>query len=148
MNTLCSWQKIDTTVTVAMAVLHGQTSNTMFAKQAVETARTSVIPNLFNYTRDGNVLLNESLPGDIRPREILCINVFSENSSANTTGCFNQEVLFEQYALVEIMTTLFIIMVWLWGIMLFVGPVMILVSDFEFLQNLLVVFFTNYYFIY
>ena len=133
MNVLCSWQRIDTTAIMAMAILHGQTNNTMFAKQAVDTARESAIPNLYRYVRGDNVLLNEILPSHLRQRDLLYVNVHSTDSrGVNTTGVFNIEFYSEQLALVEIMTTIFIILVWLLGIVAFVGPVMILVSTTEF----------------
>jgi hypothetical protein len=113
---------------MAMAMLHGQTSNAMFAKQSVDTARESVIPSLYYYERGDNILLNETLPADLRQRDLLYVNVSSRNSGVTTKGCFNVEYQAKQMALVEIMTTLFIISVWLLGIVLFVGPVMILVS--------------------
>jgi hypothetical protein len=72
--------------------------------------------------------LDESLPLDLRQRDLLYVNVHSETSGVYTTGWFDVEYQAEEMALVEIMTTLFIIMVWLLGIVLFVGPVMILVS--------------------
>jgi len=109
MNVLCNWQRPDTTTVMAMAVLHGQTNNTMFAKQAVETARDTVIPNLLTYSRGDNVLLNETIPADLRSRELLYINISSLESGVTTTGCFSVEYYLEQMALVEIMTTLFII---------------------------------------
>ena len=113
---------------MAMAVLHGQTRNDMFAKQAVDTARASVIPNLYFYAVGENVLLNESIPADLRQRDLLYITAFSERDGSNTTGHFNNEIAQQQFAVVEIITTLFIIVVWLVGILAFVGPVMILVS--------------------
>lgn len=113
---------------MAMAVLHGQTKNDMFAKQAVDTARASVIPNLYFYAVGENILLNESIPADLRQRDLLYITTFSERDGSNTTGYFNNEIAQEQHALVEIVTTLFIIFVWLVGILAFVGPVMMLVS--------------------
>jgi hypothetical protein len=113
---------------MAMAMLHGQTNNTMFAKQAVDTARETIIPNIYFYARGDNILLDESLPLDLRQRDLLYVNVHSKTSGVNTTGWFDVEYQAEEMALVEIMTTLFIIMVWLLGIVLFVGPVMILVS--------------------
>ena len=128
---------------MAMAVLHGQTNNTMFAKQAVETARDTVIPNLLTYSRGDNVLLNETIPADLRSRELLYINISSLESGVTTTGCFSVEYYLEQMALVEIMTTLFIIMVWLLGIVFFVGPVMILVSRMNPLAKHCVVYSAN-----
>ena len=114
-----------------MSVLHGQTNNTMFAKQAVDTARESVIPNLYFYKRGDDVLLNESIPANLRQRDLMYVNVTSADSGPTTTGYFNRQQFMRQTALVEIMTTLFIILVWLLGIVLFVGPVMILVSTDE-----------------
>ena len=116
---------------MAMSVLHGQTSNTMFAKQAVDTARESIIPDLYYYKRDDDVLLNETLSANLRERDFLYVTVTSTNSGVITEGRFNIEKYLKQRAVVEIMTTLFIIMVWLLGIVLFVGPVMILVSTEE-----------------
>ena len=103
----------------------------MFAKQAVDTARESVIPNLNFYQRGDDVLLNESIPADLRQRDLMYVNVSSADSGLTTTGYFNRQQFVRQSALVEIMTTLFIILVWLLGIVLFVGPVMILVSTDE-----------------
>ena len=132
MNVMCNWQMTDSTPIMAMAVLHGQTDNTMFAKQAVETARDTVIPNLLTYSRGGSVLLNETIPAHLRPRELLYINISSLESGVTTTGCFSIENYLEQLALYEILMVLFIIIVWLLGIVFFVGPVMILVSTDEY----------------
>mmetsp|Transcript_22930 Transcript_22930/g.37765 ORF Transcript_22930/g.37765 Transcript_22930/m.37765 type:complete len:1179 (-) Transcript_22930:80-3616(-) len=131
LNVLCSWQLLNKTQFMAMSVLHGQTSNTMFAKQAVDTARRSVIPDLYFYKRGDDVLLNESLPANLRQRDLLYVNVTSTDSgvTTTTTGHFNIKRFMRQRAFVEIMTTLFIILVWLLGIVLFVGPVMILVVE-------------------
>ena len=121
-----------------MSVLHGQTSNTKFAKQAVDTARESIIPNLYYYerndTRTGvDVLFDEtnSVTADLRQRELLYVTFNSTDSGVITEGHFNIGKYVKQRAIVEIMTTLFIIIVWLLGIVLFVGPVMILVSTEE-----------------
>lgn len=128
MGVLCNWQRIDRTSFLAMAVLHGQTQNAMFAKQAVDTARESVIPGLLIYSSGGHILLNESLPADLRPRDLLNITVRSQNSEIITMGIFDYESHVEQAALVEILLTLFVIIVWIIGLLFFVGPVMILVS--------------------
>lgn len=136
---------------MAMSVLHGQTSNTKFAEQAVDTARDSIIPNLYYYRRYDartgvNVdLLNEidSVTATLRDRELLYVNFTSIDTKVTTEGRFSIAKYVKQRAIVEIMTTLFIILVWLLGIVLFVGPVMILVSTEESFAELCVTYFAN-----
>ena len=92
---------------MTMITLHGQTGNANFADIALNTARSSVIPSLYSYTRgnessiifyrayelsDGN---DES---NLRDREILKVDVYSQTpEGVYTTGLFdNRQALYEK----------------------------------------------------
>ena len=150
MTVLCVWHERDTTRPMAMATLHGSTGagDERYAGFAVDVARGSVLPDLFSYERvdggDGTVLFAaeyELEAGDadgIRMRDVMNVTVIKEGSSEYTTGLFDNRQAAYDDAVVEIMTELLILLVWILGVTAFAGPVMVLVvQPIERMVNLL-----------
>mmetsp|Transcript_20576 Transcript_20576/g.44963 ORF Transcript_20576/g.44963 Transcript_20576/m.44963 type:complete len:1245 (+) Transcript_20576:360-4094(+) len=113
-----------------MVMLHNQTSvSNVFKDIAIGAARSSAIPNLFKYEdAGGNTTyydLNSIRPDLLREREILEINV--TDGSSSTMGTFSVEEQARGAALVRLLSTIFIILIWLFGVTSFAGPVMTLV---------------------
>ncbi len=137
MTVLFSWGETDTTSIMTMLTLFGQTANERNAESSVNIARSSVIPTLFQFTRaDGTSTkfsqtyeLSGGDVNDLRQREILSVTIDMEGSDEFTTGLFDNSQATNSRAIVELLTTLFFLIVWVVGVTSFVGPVMTLVSD-------------------
>ncbi|KAL7538058.1 hypothetical protein ACHAXR_008250 [Thalassiosira sp. AJA248-18] len=135
---ICDWSEDDTTKPMTMLTLHGQTANAKFADFSVNVARSSVIPSLFNYTRanltddstifSGTYELNNDVR-DLREREVLSVEVYSDGSSVYTSGQFDNSQVTRDNAKVELVTTILILCVWILGVASFAGPVMTLVVE-------------------
>ena len=130
MTVLFTYTENDATRPATMIVLHNQTSNPQYAYRALDAARSSSVPDLYLYEfADGETA---SFPVDnedttnLRDREILHITVEDVNGAA-TAGWFTLHNELRQEAIVEILSTIFIILVWFIGVTGFAGPVMILV---------------------
>ena len=136
MTVLFSWGEKDTTNLMAMLTLFGQTANEKYAAFYVNAARSSVIPTLFQYTRaDGTSTifsqtyeLSSGNVNDLRQREILSVTIDMEGSDIFTTGLFDNSDRTSENALVDLFTTVFILIIWVLAKVSFVGPVMTLVS--------------------
>ena len=136
MTVLFSWGETDTTSIMTMLTLFGQTANERNAESSVNIARSSVIPTLFQYTRANGTSTKFSqtyeLSGgdvnDLRQREILSVTIDMEGSDVFTTGLFDNSDRTSENALVDLFTTVFILIIWVLAKVSFVGPVMTLVS--------------------
>lgn len=133
-----TYAEMDLTVPAAMILLHNQTANEQYADAALEAARATSIPNLFQYTlANGEVkdftLAGGTKPSELRPREIVRISVAGVVNSTtsvtgnSTVGLFDVKDEVHNNAWVQILTTLFILLVWFFGVNAFAGPVMMLV---------------------
>jgi class 3 adenylate cyclase len=121
----------DATRNSTMIVLHEQTRHPSFANASINASRYSSIPDLYRYefadntTESFDPLTGED-PSDLRNREIFRITV-TDSAGATTVGWFAYRDEREQQALGELCSTLFILLIWLFGVTAFAGPVMILV---------------------
>jgi positive regulator of sigma E activity len=127
---LFTYDEQDATRPAVMTVLHNQTSNEEYANAALVAARLSAIPDLYEYTfangRTRNFLIEEENPRTLRQREILEITI--TDASANfTVGLFAYRSERVNEAWVQLSTTVFILLVWFFGVTAFAGPVMTLV---------------------
>ena len=111
-------------------MLHNQTFvSNAFKDVAIGAARRAAIPNLFKYEDAlGNTTYYDIAtirPETLREREILEINI--TDGSSSTTGTFSIKRNVRGGALVHLLSTIFIICIWLFGVNSFAGPVMTLV---------------------
>ena len=137
LTTLFTYAESDATRPAAMILLNNQTANEQYADDALDVARVTSIPDLFQYTfANGRVknfpLEGNANPSDLRPREKLKITVDRVNSTTgvpgnSTVGIFDYQDEVKSEAWVQIGTTLFILLVWFFGVNAFAGPVMMLV---------------------
>ena len=131
LTVLFTYTENNATRPATMIVLHNQTANELFANQSIQAARDSSAPDLFQYTfANGESLMYEPFDGEsidkLRDREILQITV-TDASGATTEGRFSYRDESKQEAVVSLLSTVFIILVWFFGVTAFVGPVMVLV---------------------
>jgi class 3 adenylate cyclase len=116
----------------AMIVLHNQTANAAFADRAISAARQTAIPDLFQYTlaneetRQFNVVEGGVRPSELRSSERLRISISGYDGQA-TIGLFSIRDEQQEKALVGLVATIFILLVWFFGVTAFAGPVMVLV---------------------
>jgi len=137
MTVICDWHEDDTTQVMTMLTLHGQTASAKFAELSVSTARSSVIPSLFKYTRanetstifSGTYDLSNGDVNDLREREILSVDVTRKGSDVYTSGQFDYSQVTTDSARVELVTTILILFIWVLGVASFAGPVMTLVVE-------------------
>lgn len=113
-----------------MIVLHNQTSVERFREPALLAARSSVVSDLFWYQfSDGSsqsfTLPDNKDPSHLRDGEIVRISV--QGVDGETVGQFRARDQRRSAAGVSLLSTLFIVMVWFFGVTAFAGPVMILV---------------------
>lgn len=133
LTVLFTYTEDDGTMPMTMIPLHGQTSNEKFASLALDTAKSSVIPELYSYVRmNGTDVLFNMTYADVhieslREREILNVTIKTIDTSIRTVGIFDNRRIAHEWAKVEIYSTLFAILVWIIGVTSFAGPVMTLV---------------------
>mmetsp|Transcript_3400 Transcript_3400/g.6552 ORF Transcript_3400/g.6552 Transcript_3400/m.6552 type:complete len:1192 (-) Transcript_3400:141-3716(-) len=133
LTVLFTYTEDDGTMPMTMIPLHGQTSNEKFASLALDTAKSSVIPELYSYVRmNGTDVLFNMTYADVhieslREREILNVTIKTIDTSIRTVGVFDNRRIAHEWAKVEIYSTLFAILVWIIGVTSFAGPVMTLV---------------------
>ncbi|KAG7368758.1 PAS domain containing protein [Nitzschia inconspicua] len=117
-----SWQ-------TTMVVLHTQTMYPEFQAQALTSAVLTSVPKLFKYQAiDGATIEIEKAgvkEGESKERDLLMITVSSPEGTS--IGWFDSSTDTTQTAIVEIVATLFIILVWFFGVTAFSGPVLVLV---------------------
>ena len=114
-----------------MIVLHTQTEHSSFAEKSLEAARMSSIPDLYSYKFANNTIQTFELFGDehpdkLRDREKIKISVEGFDGNV-TTGYFSYRNERQEEALVSLLSTIFVLLVWFFGVTSFAGPVMILV---------------------
>ncbi|KAL3785884.1 hypothetical protein HJC23_008772 [Cyclotella cryptica] len=137
LNVLFTYTEPDGTPVMTMILLHGQTSNAKYATKALNIARSSVVPNLYQFQRynDTGLVLSQTYEldsgrtlNDIRVREILNISIYSAVDT-QTIGLFDISKNVNEQALEELVTTIFILVVWIIGVIAFAGPIMTLVVE-------------------
>jgi class 3 adenylate cyclase len=130
LTVLFTYTEDDATRPATMIVLYNQTGNAAFANMSLEAARQSSIPDLFQYKlADNSTRYYTPLTGEpstnLREKEILRIQISGQNGT--TVGLFANKDEVQQQALISLLSTVFIILVWIFGVTAFAGPVMILV---------------------
>lgn len=131
LTVIFTYAEADATRNTTMIVLHRQTTHPSFANASIEAARESSVPDLYKYDFGDNVIQSyEALTGEdttnLRNRETFRISV-SDTSGRKTIGWFAFREERRQQALGELLSTLFILLIWLFGVTAFAGPVMVLV---------------------
>jgi len=132
LTVIFTYTEADTTRPAAMVVLMNQTGNAAFADRSITAARSSSIPDLFSYTmangmdKQFDVVESGVGPDDLRPSEQVRITV-SDAFNRTTVGLFNYRNERREEALVKLLSTAFILLVWFFGVTAFAGPVMVLV---------------------
>lgn len=132
LTVLFTYVEYDTTRQATMVVLMNQTGNDAFAGKAIAAARSSSVPDMFSYTLANtttltfNVVENGKSPDELRPNERMRITV-ADSFNRKTVGLFSYRNEVREEALVQALATLFVILVWFFGVTAFAGPVLILV---------------------
>lgn len=135
---LFSYWEIDVLPIVTMITLHGQTANPKFVNKSLEAARSSTVANMYQYhlangeTLDFNTKYTSSTEDIAKLREIekFSVSVTGPNGTTTggtTTGMFVRKEKVDKNMIVNLISTIFILIVWYCGITAFAGPVMILV---------------------
>jgi class 3 adenylate cyclase len=127
---LFTYSENDATRPSTMIVLHNQTDNAEFADASLRAARRSSIPDLYQYNFANGESINYSITGEnpsrLRDREMLRITI-TDALNRKTVGFFAYRNERIDEALVELFSTIFILLVWFFGVTAFAGPVMTLV---------------------
>ena len=102
-----------------------------FQHQALAATRSSVVSGMFKYELANGTSLSFSLPdqrdtSSLRERETVRISVVGEGGG-QTAAVFEARTEMRRNSLVSLLSTLFIIIVWFFGVTAFAGPVKILV---------------------
>ena len=131
LTVLFTYTEINSTAFSTMVVLHEQTQDTEYRNISLAAARKSAVPELFSYEDVNGVVTNYTLadgmnPLDLRPREILNISV-TDVENMTSVGLFDMRQTIKDGALVELIDTIFILIIWFFGVTAFAGPVMTLV---------------------
>jgi class 3 adenylate cyclase len=122
----------NTTRPATMIVLHKQTQNHAFQLDALYAARETTTPDLYKYQYPDGAIVELSIKhrkkneDDLREREKLRVTVTDQNQ-LTSVGWFAYRQERVRSALTEIVATIFIIIVWFFGVTAFAGPVMSLV---------------------
>lgn len=132
MTVLLTYQEISAAPATTMIVLHSQTANALYAEKALLAAKSSSMEDLFQYySANGKTyefpLKNGDIdPADLRDSEKLRI-VVKDSANSVTVGLLSIRDEIREQAIVSILTTIFVLLVWFFGVTSFAGPVMILV---------------------
>jgi class 3 adenylate cyclase len=130
LTVLFTYSENDAARPSTMIVLHKQTSNEMFGDRALQAARMSSAPDLYQYNfangETRTYTVSKENPKRLRNREILKITI-TDSQNRKTMGYFAYRNERRGEALVEILSTIFILLVWFFGVTAFAGPVMTLV---------------------
>lgn len=129
---LLTYQEVSAVAPTTMVVLHVQTANPLHAEKALSAAKSSSMEDLYRYylangeTIDFPLKNGDFDPADLRDREKLRI-VVRDTFDNVTVGLLSIRDKKREDAFVSILTTLFVLLVWFFGVTSFAGPVMILV---------------------
>jgi class 3 adenylate cyclase len=129
---LFTYVEKDATRASTMIVLHNQTGNDAFVDKSLQAARSSSIPDLFYYkltngeVREFPVVEAGKNPDSLRARERMRITI-TDYLNHTTIGLFSLRDERREEALVSLLSTIFILFVWFFGVTAFAGPVMVLV---------------------
>ncbi|GAX18664.1 hypothetical protein FisN_10Hh123 [Fistulifera solaris] len=129
---LLTYQEISAVAATTMIVLHSQTANALFAEKALYAAKSSSVDNLFKYYLANGQMVEFPLndgdvdPANLRDSETLRITV-TDTAGNMTVGLLSIRDEIREQAVVSILATIFVLLVWFFGVTSFAGPVMILV---------------------
>ena len=130
LTVLFTYSENDAARPSTMIVLHKQTSIAKFGDRALQAARMSSAPDLYQYNfangETRTYTVSKENPKRLRNREILKITI-TDSQNRKTMGYFAYRNERRGEALVEILSTIFILLVWFFGVTAFAGPVMTLV---------------------
>ena len=132
LTVLFTYTEVDATRPATMIVLHNQTSYASFATRALTAAMSSSIPDLYSYELANGEVRSFPIPEtddpsrSLRPRETLVVTI-AGNDGRTTIGKFALKDERQEEALVALLSTIFILVVWFFGVTAFAGPVMVLV---------------------
>jgi class 3 adenylate cyclase len=111
-----------------MVVLHNQTMNDQYRMDALSVARNTTASKMYLYepAMDDIIVFPVEGAKELRPRERIRY-VVTDASGQETAAefAFRDEIV--QEALTDIVATLFVLVVWFFGVTAFAGPVMSLV---------------------
>eukprot|EP00546_Thalassionema_frauenfeldii_P004269 CAMPEP_0178907882 /NCGR_PEP_ID=MMETSP0786-20121207/7615_1 /TAXON_ID=186022 /ORGANISM="Thalassionema frauenfeldii, Strain CCMP 1798" /LENGTH=823 /DNA_ID=CAMNT_0020579725 /DNA_START=877 /DNA_END=3348 /DNA_ORIENTATION=+ len=132
---LFTYTESDATRSCTMITLHDQTSNSAYANASLDAAYNSSIPDLLQYNfsngesrtfPSGVVAKDRAQIDKLRNREIVEITV-NDPLTNKTMGKFDNKQQQRDAAWVQLLSTIFILLVWYFGVTAFAGPVMTLV---------------------
>jgi class 3 adenylate cyclase len=130
LTVLFTYAEKDATRPSTMIVLHTQTQFPDFAAKSLQAARGSSVPDLYKYKfGSGDTVMfpvEDEDTDNLRNRETLRITV-EDHKGNKTVGWFAYRAERKEQALGELLSTLFILLIWLFGVTAFAGPVMVLV---------------------
>jgi hypothetical protein len=130
LTVIFTYSENDATRPASMIVLHGQTKDGRYASVSLKAARSSAIPDLYQYYFTNGTVVNFTILGDdpdtLRDKERLQILII-DHSGLKTVGFFSRRIERRDAAIAEICSTIFILLVWFFGVTAFAGPVMTLV---------------------
>jgi class 3 adenylate cyclase len=131
LSSLFTYTEHNATRPATMIVLHNQTGNPAFAERALTAARSSAVPNLFEYQLASGGIERFTLdewekPTNLRDKEKIRITII-DFSDQSTVGRFAIKRKSMADAVVSLLATIFVILVWFFGVTAFAGPVMVLV---------------------
>jgi class 3 adenylate cyclase len=131
---LFTYYEVDSTIPSTMVVLHGQvirTTRQSAARKAVETARRSAIPKLYSYASNSTfygtslaIVYNVSEYNIESLREREKMKVVVNNTFGISEGYFVVRQEMVQSTQVEIIATIFVLLIWFFGVASFAGPIM------------------------
>lgn len=123
-----TYTEASTTSPTTMIVLHNQTMNNQFRMEALYAARNSSVPNMYLYLPANDDPISFDMAGvkDLKPSERIRYEVL-DTLGRETAAEFSYRDEVVQAAITEIVATLFIVLVWFFGVTAFAGPVMSLV---------------------
>jgi class 3 adenylate cyclase len=121
-----TYTESNSTCPTTMVVLHGQTNNSQFQMDALYAARNTSTPELYMFEPANGDPISFPPLRELREREKLRVTVTDE-SDQMSVGWFVFREERVQSAWTEIVATVFIILVWCFGVTAFAGPVMSLV---------------------
>lgn len=123
---LCTYTEGSLTPMKTMVVLHTLTMTPAYRKRALDAARNSSVPTLYEYKPANGKIIGFPNPPNPRNRYIVNVTI-RENSEIYSWGLFDNSRSVKEEAVVEIVATFYIIIFWFAGVLSFSGPVFLLV---------------------
>ena len=129
---LFTYHERDATRPSTMVVLHGQfvqSSTAAMAEKALIVSRKSTIPDLYSFKGEVDTIGEQVYQFDLgfdwnRLREREKLRIIVEDSRGKIEGVFENRQEIEDQAIVELLMTIFVLLVWFLGVAAFAGPVM------------------------